>query len=257
MQIDKFPPGVADRLKWYVYRLIDPRNGETFYIGKGENNRIFQHAKGAMSSTVDEYGTDLKLKRIKDINAVGLDVGQVIHRHNIEDEKVALEIEAALIDAYPGLTNQAGGHGSDDYGCRHVEEIVRDYAAEPFEVKEPLILICIARTYKEDGKSIYDAVRGTWRVNKNNVEKYKLVLAHCNGIVVGVFRPKEWLESTKENFPWLSEDIPHRFGFVGDLAEPAVTNLYLHKRVPDEYRQKGAANPIRPIPPISRRRVKM
>jgi hypothetical protein len=247
MQRDKFPVGVADQLKWYVYRLIDPRNGETFYIGKGKDDRIFQHAKGALSSTADEDSVDLKLSRIKDINAAGLDVGQVIHRHNIENEKVAFQIEAALIDAYPGLTNQVGGHGSDDYGCRHVEEIVRDYAVEPFEAKEPLILICIAKTYEEEGKSIYDAVRGTWRVNVNNVKKFKLVLAHRNGIVVGVFRPKEWLESKKENFPWLFEDIPHRFGFVGDPAEPPVTNLYLNKRVPDEFRRKGAANPVRLI----------
>jgi hypothetical protein len=245
MQRDKFPPGVADRLKWYVYRLIDPRNGETFYIGKGKDNRIFQHAKGALSSTADEDSVYLKLSRIKAINAVGLDVGQVIHRHNIENEKVAFQIEAALIDAYPGLTNQVGGHGSDDYGCRHVEEIVRDYAAEPFEAREPLILICIARTYEEEGKSIYDAVRGTWRVNVNKVRKFKLVLAHRHGVVVGVFRPKEWLQSTKEYFPWLPEDIPGRFGFVGDPAESAVKSHYLNRRVPDEFRRKGAANPVR------------
>lgn len=35
MPTDSFPPEVADILKWYVYRLIDPRNGETFYVGKG------------------------------------------------------------------------------------------------------------------------------------------------------------------------------------------------------------------------------
>ena len=36
MTIDSFPDGVADLIKWYVYRLIDPRNGETFYVGKGK-----------------------------------------------------------------------------------------------------------------------------------------------------------------------------------------------------------------------------
>ena len=35
MPADSFPSEVADKLKWYVYRLIDPRNGETFYVGKG------------------------------------------------------------------------------------------------------------------------------------------------------------------------------------------------------------------------------
>src|SRR6266550_8689746 len=28
--IESFPPEVRHRLGWYVYRLIDPRNGETF-----------------------------------------------------------------------------------------------------------------------------------------------------------------------------------------------------------------------------------
>ena len=37
---DSFPAGVAEQLKWYVYRLIDPRNGETFYVGKGQKNRV-------------------------------------------------------------------------------------------------------------------------------------------------------------------------------------------------------------------------
>lgn len=32
---ESFPEEVARQLKTYVYRLIDPRNGETFYVGKG------------------------------------------------------------------------------------------------------------------------------------------------------------------------------------------------------------------------------
>lgn len=34
-----FASEVAVQLKTYVYRLIDPRNGETFYVGKGTGNR--------------------------------------------------------------------------------------------------------------------------------------------------------------------------------------------------------------------------
>lgn len=59
--------GVADHLKWYVYRLIDPRNGETFYVGKGRGNRVFEHSKGALSAPKDEDVVDLKLQRIKEI----------------------------------------------------------------------------------------------------------------------------------------------------------------------------------------------
>ena len=43
---ESFPPGVARKLKTYVYRLIDPRNGETFYVGKGKGNRVFSHMRG-------------------------------------------------------------------------------------------------------------------------------------------------------------------------------------------------------------------
>ena len=49
-----FPPGVAEQLKWYVYRLIDPRNGETFYVGKGKGDRVFEHANGVLSPTSKE-----------------------------------------------------------------------------------------------------------------------------------------------------------------------------------------------------------
>lgn len=32
--IDEFPVEVIQELKNYVYRLIDPRNGETFYVAR-------------------------------------------------------------------------------------------------------------------------------------------------------------------------------------------------------------------------------
>ena len=41
----KFTKEVSDHLENYVYRLIDPRNGETFYVGKGKGNRVFDHVK--------------------------------------------------------------------------------------------------------------------------------------------------------------------------------------------------------------------
>jgi hypothetical protein len=34
--VSKFPVGVAERLNWHSYRLIDPRNGETVHVGKGQ-----------------------------------------------------------------------------------------------------------------------------------------------------------------------------------------------------------------------------
>ncbi len=243
---DRFTSEIWDELKWYVYRLIDPRNGETFYVGKGQRDRIFDHVKGALSTNKDDDALGLKFKRIKDIQAAGLEIGHVIHRHHIENEDIAFQIEAALIDAYPGLTNKVSGHDSGDYGCRHVKQIVAEYKAEPFIAREPMILISIARSYDEQDKDIYESVRGVWKISKERAERYKLVLAHSQGIVRGAFRPKKWLLATRENFPLLiDEDIQGRFGFEGQEAEPEIKSLYLNKRVPDHLRRKGAVNPVR------------
>ena len=157
----RFPVGVADKLGYYAYCLIDPRNGETFYVGKGSGNRIFEHANGELKvESLDSDLLDPKLHRIRDIRATGLAVGHVIHRHGIRDAETAFQIEAALIDAYPSLTNRVGGH-SNDFGVAHVEELIALYAAEPFEVAHRLLLISIGNSYKE-GKSVYDSVRYAW-----------------------------------------------------------------------------------------------
>jgi len=116
-----FPTDVAEKLGYYVYRLIDSRNGETFYVGKGQGDRVFQHANGALKLASDEDALDTKMQRIREIRCAGLEVGHVIHRHGIKDEETAFQIEAAVIDAYPGLTNKAGGRNSD-FGVAHIEQ---------------------------------------------------------------------------------------------------------------------------------------
>ena len=55
---DHFSPGIAEFLGWYVYPLIDPRNGETFYVGKGLGDRLFQHVGEALIEQDDEDATE-------------------------------------------------------------------------------------------------------------------------------------------------------------------------------------------------------
>ena|SRR5688572_4287900 len=141
--VDSFSSEVTEKLKYYVYRLIDPRNGETFYAGKGKDNRAFAHAKGKVNS--DEEELEPKLKRIWEIQGAGFEVAHVIHRHGM-DEKTAIEVEAAVIDAYPGLTNMAGGAGSGDFGVMHSREIIARYRAEPAEFRHRAILINVNKT---------------------------------------------------------------------------------------------------------------
>ena len=153
-----FSSEVIEKLQTYVYRLIDPRNGETFYVGKGKGNRVFSHILAEIDS--DDPGD--KLRRIHEIRAAGFDVAHVIHRHGMDDD-TAFEVEAALIDAYPGLTNAVTGSGSNEYGAMHAQEIVNKYQAEPAVFEHRAIVINVNRSATE--ASLYDATRYAWKVS--------------------------------------------------------------------------------------------
>ena len=179
-----------------------------------------------------------KLQRIRDVRAAGLEVGHVIQRHGMSTEDRAYEVEAAVIDAYPGLTNQVSGHGSGEYGSRHVEEIINEYAGKEFQVQEDLMLISIGVFYYRKDTA-YDAVRYAWKVNRQRAEQHNLVLARLRGLVVGAYRPAKWLPATFENFSDLAgryddfDELPDYLGFVGEPAD--VWDDYVGKRVPERF----------------------
>ena len=239
---DSFPAGLASELKTYVYRLIDPRNGETFYVGKGRGNRVFSHVRAEQNLEGDDLGN--KIKRIREIRLAGFEVGHVIHRHGM-NEKAAFEVEAALIDAYPGLTNIAGGTGRSDYGAMHAEEIIRRYSAKEAVFEHKAMLICVNRSAAE--RSLIDATRYAWKIDKARAKKAEVILATIHGLIVGAFTADDCLEATAENFPGLAEGdgVPGRFGFSGKEAPDDMQSLYVRKRVPEKYRKPGAANPIK------------
>ncbi len=237
--VDAFPAEVIPQLETYVYRLIDPRNGETFYVGKGTGNRVFAHIRDELGQEGDDLSN--KLRRIREIRIAGFDVAHVIHRHGL-DEKTAFEVEAALMDAYPGLANIAGGTGSNDYGAMHALEIIRRYSAPPAEFQHKAILISVNRSASET--SLYEATRYAWRISRNKAMLADVVLATMRGVIVAAFIADDWLPATAADFPG-HEDAPGRLAFVGREASLELQALYVGKRVPDSYRRKGAANPIK------------
>ena len=245
MPADSFPQEVIEQLKHYVYRLIDPRNGETFYVGKGQGNQVFSHATGDFTDERgEEDATDLKLLRIKEIKAAGLDVSHVIHRHGIDSPRVAYEIEAALIDAYPGLTNKVKGH-SKSFGLRHAEEIIREYKAEPFHVRHRLLLISINVRFGYEDFSVYEAVRCAWKVNKRRAEECELVLARKGRIVVGVFRPEKWIKATHNNFPKeLDQDQCGKWGFVEKTRRRKLRNCTCIKGFQTNFCRRKVPGPV-------------
>ena len=51
--ITRFSPETCNQINYYVDRLVDPRNGQTFYVGKGKNNRIFAHVEWELNRYSD------------------------------------------------------------------------------------------------------------------------------------------------------------------------------------------------------------
>jgi len=240
---------------YYVYRLVDPRDEKTFYVGKGKGERVFAHVhdalknyKGVDYSCVDSNGlledeVSAKTALIREIHKQGLEVQHIIHRGNL-DEKTAYEVEAALIDAYPGLTNSVRGHGA-----------VSSYspgAAAPSSPAPPgtiasfpdkCIIIKIRHDTVLERGSVYEAVRGVWRASLHRARQCDYVLAVERGTVTGVFKPSEWYRATPENArKYGGFSLEGRIAFVGEPAEIEAQNLYLNKRLPDEY--LPAQNPV-------------
>ena len=226
-------------LQSYVYRLIDPRNGATFYVGKGKDNRVFAHVKDELEikdnpSDEDDDNVSAKIKTIKEIRNAGLQVIHVIHRHGM-DENTAFEVEGALIDAYPECTNAQGGHGSNDRGPMHATQIIETYKVEEIIFKhEKVMMINVNNSAVNRDGSIYEAVRSSWKLKVERARQAELVLAVSQGIVLDTFVPEKW-KATKGK----------RFEFDGVQAEDSIRAIYNRKRVPESYRKKGAANPIR------------
>jgi hypothetical protein len=242
---NRFSQAVSNELKCYVYRLIDPRSGTTFYVGRGKGNRVFSHAAGDEKPSKSEDAESLKIRMIRDIKNDGFQVQHVIHRHGMSEES-SKEVEAALIDAYPGLTNIQPGYESDR-GAMHATQVIRLYEAEEAKFVDNVVLITINRTIED--RPIIDAVRYAWKIDPRRARKVDYVLAVANGMIVGAYVADEWLSATPENFPGFPQADSERFGFRGHEAPEDAKAMYIQKRVPPS--RPGAANPIRYEGPAS------
>lgn len=227
---NEFTSEAIEKLRWYVYKLIDPRNGEVFYVGKGKGNRVFSHVNGALVLN-DEDEMSQKMETIREIHAQGLEVIHIIHRHNL-DEQTAFEVEAALIDAYAGLTNLQSGHGSNDYGPVNSEQINQMYGLpqlDKFDEEDKVLIIKIKQEFVNATGSIYETVRSCWKLSEKRKE-VKQVVAVINGVIRKAYEVEKWI---------YCEDSK-RYAFEG---KEILTSKYVNKRIPDEYRKKGQASP--------------
>lgn len=239
--MNKFSNKSIEELGFYVYSLVDPRNGRIFYIGKGCGNRVFQHSEAALQGNEDS----LKLNLIRDIIASGTKVEHYILRHKLS-EKEAFQIESVLIDflTYPKfnteqvLTNIVNGHHQWDEGIKTVDEINAIYDCEKIKVNpnEHLLLVSLNRSF-DDAKArgvyqrinIYEKTRQYWAISKFRASKIDYVLGVYRGIVRSVIKVEdyEWTFYDEKKKVYFNKE---RCCFHGTLI---VDSPYLNKDVSD------------------------
>lgn len=243
---DRFSPAVCEQLGFYVYRLVDPRNNETFYVGRGVKNRVFDHMEEAESARLSGRKSP-KTDRINAIHAAGQKVRTIVHRHALADEAETAALEAALIQAYPNLTNQVAGSGTRAFGARSTDAVIEAYDLPPAHLDdEKVLLISITKRWPAleadaptSWSDVYARARHGWSLDVKRARKADFVVVHAKGIVRAVFTADAWLPSTDGVFAAFPR--PRRtpaWGFVGAPAPWYAFDHWVDRRVPDKYRTR-------------------
>jgi len=238
MPYKAFDVVTCQELKAYVYMLVDPDTKKPFYIGKGNNNRVFEHVENVRSGKVK---TEPKNDEILRILGSGKEVEHIIVHHGLDDE-TALLVEASLIDAfnhYSGtrLTNLVSGHDIE-HGIMSDVDIIGKYSSEfvPY-LEEGCVVICINRLYRSGMTidEIWDVTKESWRIDKNKVSAISTVLSVYEGLVVGVFTVEKEKDETVIEIKEEGSDKTIkriRYSFRGQIASETMLDKYLGKLVP-------------------------
>lgn len=235
----RIPPEVAEKLGWYVYLYVDPRNGQVFYVGKGKAQRVLAHLSAEAESE--------KVRTIVSLRSAGLEPRLEVLTHGLADEETAFRVEAAVIDALglERLTNEVRGWRSVETGRLPVEELIAYYGAKPVEVVDPSLLIRINQLFRHGmlAEELYEATRGVWKVGARR-ESARYALAVFEGVVREVYEIEQWhpAGSTPYRFRELM-DRKGRWEFTGRVADDPVRSRYKGKSVAACFK-KGLRSPF-------------
>jgi len=246
--MQKFSSSEKKELQYYVYIYSHPLTNEIFYVGKGQNDRVFSH--------LEDKNESEKVKYIKDLRSQKLEPKLEILTHGINDSDAALKIESAIIDliGIKNLTNQQKGFKSATFGRMTLEQVKSAYSKQMVEITEPAILIRIneAFRYSMTNMELYDYTRGQWRLNSKNASKAKYAFSIYKGIIQEVYEIAGWFKagttySVREKNELVKREagdkIDGRYEFVGNLAPQIIRDKYKYKSIGDIF-QQGNSNPI-------------
>ncbi len=157
--------------EFYVYGLVDPRNSEVFYVGKGKGNRAYNHL-------IEEYyegkGNKDKIKRIESVIGSGDQVDihyyakNLIERHAYILEEIIIFRIGRKCYGYGNLTNLEAGNDVEEKIANSLYENETE-TLKQLKTKLPAlydIVISVPKTTKEP------ELRGEWdRVKNEKVNK--------------------------------------------------------------------------------------
>ena len=253
---------------YYVYALIDPRNSQVFYIGKGTGNRVFSHERESGKNPKSEKA---KLQKIQEIEKGGYEVKRVIVNWGMTESE-AFAVEAALINlmtflSADMLTNAVSGHHVHE--AMTVEDFDILYGAEhlqPEDIQHSIMVIKINKLYRRgmNSEELYDAVRGNWRASMNSIKRRNVeyVFGVYNQLIVAVYKPDEWhyvrdmvdVPQIEELDTETLERGKDRIYFTCKDYEALDRNqeFYLHKSIADLKVNQTSQNPISYLAPCEK-----
>ncbi len=237
----KIPYDTQLALGFYVYALRDPRNGEVFYVGKGQGERILQHVAESLKNPTSEKA---KLRRIMDIEAKGFKVEHLFLRTGLTEE-MAFAIEQAVIDAFLAnrascdegskLTNLVAGHEHHELGLASLETVLaRHGRSQTPAIKKPVLVLKLNRLWEPDmnPEALLQVSTGVWRVGQEIRDKAQIALVISFGIIRGVYEidPAGWKPAPriKDKGKWVFTgrvlSDPEFSSLIGTDMGPQVRN---------------------------------
>ncbi len=227
----RFDKEVSDALQYYVYLLVDPRDNKTFYVGKGKEDRVFQHLseprENEKADIIRAIFSDETLEDHQRAPQI------IILRHGIVNEDEALNIESSVIDALglEHLSNKVRG-SKTEYGRMAIQDVIDRYGSETIDIQsgESYFAVSIKATYRSEMKEneLYDAARQFWHRVHKDVRKpdsrYREALALVDGVVKAVYRIVCWHDA---GFTESSREKPD--GNRRELYEFVGSRIYDHK----------------------------
>lgn len=216
----RFSKSTKERLGFYVYGLVDPRFKRIFYVGKASaNDRAFNHLKITSSESK-------KKELIDEIRSAKLEPVVEILRYGLGSEKMALEVEAAIIDAIglENLTNAVRGHGIER-GRLFASEVERLHGSRPVlisSVAEQCMLFFIHNSYSPtlSEQELYDSVRQFWHQvsEKTRMERsHSIALGVVEGVVVRAYSIAGWYPAGATHSSRSFSGAEDKWEFVGQI----------------------------------------